>query len=261
MDLLLIIGMVLGYGAIVTGVILEGGDPLDMFFLPPMILVMGGAVGVSLAGNTMSDAPYFAKCLARAATAKVVKPNAQLDLIVSLAEQARREGLLGLEEAAAQLDNPFLKEALELAIDGTDPEDLQEILFSKIESKRTHDKVGAKFFNDMGAYAPTLGIVGTVMGMLHVLNYLDQPETLGPLIAAAFLATLWGVMSANVIFLPIGARLKRLSELEITNMEVVIEGVLAIQGGASPRVVARKLGALMPPGTTKTDKADKAKAA
>jgi len=255
MDPLTIIGIALGYGAIVTGVVLEGGDPLDMFFLPPMILVLGGSIGVALAGNTLSDAPHFAKDVLKASTAKVVKPNAQLDLIISLAEQARREGLLGLEDAASKLEDPFLKDAIELAIDGTDPEDLQEILFARIEAKRTYDKVGAKFFADMGAYAPTLGIVGTVMGLVHVLNYLDKPETLGPLIAAAFLATLWGVMSANVLFLPTAARLKRLSDLEIANMEVVIEGVSAIQAGASPRVVARKLGALMPPGAVKADKA------
>lgn len=258
MDPLTLIGVVLGFAAIFVSTTLEGGNPMAMFLLPPMLLVLGGSVAVGLAGNTMGDAARFGKDLLKAMTAKAGKPGASLDTVVSLAEQARREGLLGLEDAASQLDDAFLKEALELAIDGTDPEDLQEILYGKIESKRAYDKVGAKFYADMGAYAPTLGIVGTVLGLVHVLEQLSEPEKLGHLIAAAFLATLWGVMSANVIFLPIAARLKRLSELECASMEVVLEGVLAIQAGSSPRVVARKLGSLLPPGSSKADKSAKA---
>lgn len=156
--------------------------------------------------------------------------------------------MLGLEESASRLDDPFLKDALQLAIDGTDPEDLQDVLFGTIESKRAYDKIGAKFYADMGAYAPTIGIVGTVLGLVHVLENLSDPESLGHLIAAAFLATLWGVMSANVIFLPVSARLKRLTELEVASMEVVVEGVAAIQAGSNPRAVARKLHSLLPPG-------------
>ena len=258
MEVLTIIGVVLGFAAIFVGTTLEGGDPMAMFLLPPMLLVLGGTIGVGLAGNTMGDVAHFGKDIVKAFTGKAAKPGASLDVVVSLAEQARREGLLGLEEAASNLDDPFLKEALELAIDGTDPEDLQDILYGKIEAKRTYDKVGAKFFADMGAYAPTLGIVGTVLGLVHVLGQLSTPEALGPLIAAAFLATLWGVMSANCIFLPIAAKLKRLSELEAASMEVVLEGVLAIQAGASPRVVARKLGSLLPPAPAKAAKPAKA---
>ncbi len=259
MDPITLVGIVAAFAAIFTSVVMEGGNPLAMFLLPPMLLVLGGSIAVALAGNTLGDAGRFGKDLVKAMTGKIAKPSASLETLVSLAEQARREGLLGLEDAASNLPDPFLKEALELAIDGTDPEDLQDVLFGKIEAKRAYDKVGAKFFADMGAYAPTLGIVGTVMGLVHVLENLSDPESLGHLIAAAFLATLWGVMSANVIFLPISARLKRLSELEISSMEVVVEGVLAIQSGASPRVVARKLGSLLPPGADKA--AAKAKAA
>jgi chemotaxis protein MotA len=261
MDPLTLIGVLAGFAAIFVAVTLEGGNPMAMFLLPPMLLVLGGSIAVALAGNTLGDAPRFGKDLVKAMSGKAAKPGASLAVVVSLAEQARREGPAGLEDAASQLTDPFLKEALELAIDGTDPEDLQDVLFGKIEAKRTYDKVGAKFYADMGAYAPTLGIVGTVMGLVHVLENLSEPESLGHLIAAAFLATLWGVMSANVIFLPVAARLKRLSELEIASMEVVVEGVLAIQSGASPRVVARKLGSLLPPGSVPSDKPAKAKAA
>jgi chemotaxis protein MotA len=249
MDPLTIIGIVLAFGAIFYSQILEGGNPGAMFFLPPMLLVFGGALGAGLAGNTLKDVPVFGKALVKAFTAKATRPDASLATVVQLAEQARREGLLGLEESAARVDDPFLKEALELAIDGTDPEDLQEVLIGRIEAKKAFDKHGAKFYADMGAYAPTIGIIGTVLGLVHVLENLSDPESLGHLIAAAFLATLWGVLSANVLFLPIAVRLKRLSELEVASMEVVLEGVLAIQSGSSPRVVARKLASLLPPGS------------
>ena len=133
-----------------------------------------------------------------------------------------------------------------MAIDGTDPEELREILESEVYAKRLADKQAAKFFADAGAYAPTIGIIGTVMGLVHVLENLAAPAELGHLIAGAFIATLWGVTSANVIFLPLGNRLKRLGELEAARMEVTIEGIAAIQAGSNPRVVAQKLRSLLP---------------
>ena len=133
-----------------------------------------------------------------------------------------------------------------MAVDGTDPEELREILECEVDAKRAADKQAAKFFADAGAYAPTIGIIGTVIGLVHVLENLAKPAELGHLIAAAFVATLWGVTSANVILLPLGNRLKRLGEMEANRMEVTIEGVAAIQAGSNPRAVAQKLRALLP---------------
>jgi chemotaxis protein MotA len=135
-----------------------------------------------------------------------------------------------------------------MAIDGNDPDEVRDILEAELYAKKAQAKHSAKFFADAGAYAPTIGIVGTVMGLVHVLENLAQPEELGHLIAAAFIATLWGVMSANVIWLPIASRLKRLGELEAARMELVIEGVSAIQAGSNPRIIAQKLTSLLPAG-------------
>jgi chemotaxis protein MotA len=164
-----------------------------------------------------------------------------------MAERARREGLLALEDAAKEVEHPFLRRGLMLAIDGTDPEELNEILHGEVDAKRKADTSGAKIFADMGGYAPTIGIIGTVLGLVHVLANLSQPNELGKLIASAFIATLWGVLTANVIWLPIGNRLKRLSELECAQMELAIEGIMAIQAGANPRLVAQRLKSLLPP--------------
>jgi chemotaxis protein MotA len=179
-------------------------------------------------------------------TAKVRPASEVVPTVVQLAEKARREGLLALEDALKDVDDPFLVKGVTMAIDGTDPDEVRDILEAEVHAKRLEDRHSAKFFADAGAYAPTIGIVGTVMGLVHVLENLAQPEKLGHLIAGAFVATLWGVLSANLIFLPIGARLKRLGELEVARMELAIEGVAALQAGANPRMIAQKLRSLLP---------------
>jgi chemotaxis protein MotA len=247
MDIAMIVGLLIAFGAVLASNILEGGSPSSLILLPPLILVFGGTFGAAMIGGVLKDSTASFKNIMRALTAKVTPPNELVDSVVSLAERARREGLLALEDAAKEVQHPFLRRGLELAIDGTDPEELSEILHAEVDAKRKADKVGSKFFENMGGYAPTIGIIGTVMGMVHVLENLDKPETLGHSIAVAFLATLWGVLSSNLMWLPIAERLKRISGLECEQMELTIEGVLAIQAGSNPRLVAQKLRSLLPP--------------
>jgi chemotaxis protein MotA len=149
------------------------------------------------------------------------------------------------------VQDPFLKKGLQLAIDGTDSEELAAILEAEVDAKKKADKQAAAIFTAMGGYAPTIGIIGTVIGLIHVLENLSEPAKLGELIASAFVATLWGVLSANVIWLPMGAKMKRLSDIECGQMELVIAGIINIQAGANPRLVAQKLRSLLPPGATK----------
>ncbi|MEV6297966.1 flagellar motor protein [Actinoplanes sp. NPDC051861] len=247
MDLSTVIGVVAGLVIVFTVQILEGGSPASIILLPSMLLVFGGAFSAAMAGGVMKDAGGFVNQLKKAFTTKVTPPTELLDSVVKLAERARREGLLALEDAVKTVEHPFLKRGLQLAIDGTDPDELHDILHAEVAAKKKADKAGKKFFENMGGYAPTIGIIGTVMGLVHVLENLDKPETLGHSIAAAFVATLWGVLSANIIFLPMAARLDRLSGVEAEEMELVIDGVLAIQAGSNPRLVAQKLRSLLPP--------------
>jgi chemotaxis protein MotA len=262
MDPSTLIGVGLAFVAIFTAQIMEGGSPTSIILLPPLLLVIGGTLGAGMAGGILRDVTGLVGQLKRAFTSKVEPAESLVDSVVALAQRARREGLLALEEAAKDVTHPFLKRGLELAIDGTDPEELAEILQAEVDAKRKADRAGAKIFADMGGYAPTIGIIGTVLGLVHVLEQLSDPGKLGPLIAGAFVATLWGVMTANLIWLPIGHRLKRVSELECDQMEMVIEGVLAIQAGSNPRLVAQRLRSLLPPGTAAPpEKAEKVKAA
>ncbi|MBM0124196.1 MotA/TolQ/ExbB proton channel family protein [Pimelobacter simplex] len=226
--------------------ILEGGSPASLFLMPPMLLVFGGTLCVAVAGGTMSDAKNAVTSAKTALFGKVSSSADVVPVVVGLSDAARREGMLALESRVGDIDDPFLVKGVTLAVDGTDPEELREILESELHAKKAVDKHAAKFFTDAGGYAPTIGIVGTVMSLVHVLENLADPGALGHSIAAAFLATLWGVLSANVLWLPIAARLKRLSELECTRMEIVIEGVAAIQAGSNPRIVAQKLQSLLP---------------
>jgi chemotaxis protein MotA len=247
MDPITLIGVVAALAAILVSMILEGSSPMAIILPAPLLLVFVGTIGVGVAGGMLKDATGLVNALKKAFTAKVAPPDALVESIVKLAERARREGLLALEDGIRDIQDPFLKKGLQLAVDGTDQDELQDILEAEVEAKRKSDKAGAKILADMGGYAPTIGIIGTVMGLIHVLENLDKPETLGHSIAAAFVATLWGVLSANVLFLPLGNKLKRVSELECGQMELAIAGIVNIQSGANPRLVAQKLRSLLPP--------------
>lgn len=244
------IGIGAGFGVVIAVNVLEGGNPMSLLLLPPILLVFGTTILVTMAGGTMKDAKTAAASTKRAFTGKAESAEELIPAVVDLAERARREGLLALEDAVKGVDDEFLRRGVTMAIDGTDPEELRDILESEVYAKRMADKQAAKFFADAGAYAPTIGIIGTVMGLVHVLENLSAPEELGHLIAGAFVATLWGVTSANVIFLPLGNRLKRLGELEAGRMEVTIEGIAAIQAGSNPRIVAQKLRSLLVGGSS-----------
>lgn len=241
-----LIGITLAFGSLIVSMVMEGGNPAALLLPPAMLLIFVGTFGVAMASGLLKDATGIVKQFKVALLAKVTPANDLIDTLVSLADKARREGLLALEDASRGIENPFLKKGLNLAIDGTDPEELRDILESEIDAKRNADKQGAKFFNDMGGFAPTLGVLGTVVGLVHVLENLSKPDQLGELIAGAFVATLWGVLTANMFWLPMGNKVKRISGIECAQMELVVEGIMAIQAGSNPRVVAQKLRSLMP---------------
>jgi chemotaxis protein MotA len=240
------IGLVVAFGAIFGALLMEGADPMSIFLPAPLLLVWVGTIGVGIAGHTIKDVIESFKAVPRALMSKVPDPTTTVDTLVELADRARREGLLALEDAAKDIDDPFLRGGLQAAIDGTDPDDLRMILEDKIATKRAREKTHSKYFQDMGGYAPTIGIIGTVISLVHVLENLSDPASLGHSIAAAFVATLWGILSANVVWLPIGTRIKRFSDLECAQMEVTLEGLLAVQAGANPRLVGERLRSLLP---------------
>jgi chemotaxis protein MotA len=237
-------GIVIGIVGIMLGVIMEGSDPMAMVNIPAILIVVVGTVGASMATGMMKDFTGAMSAGIKAMTGGPKDATGSIAVVVELAERARREGLLALEESSKTLEDPFLRKGIQLAVDGTDPDELREILEAELTAKKHHDKVLSKVWADMGAFSPTMGIIGTVFGLVNVLNNLSEPESLGHMIAAAFIATLWGVFSANVIFLPLGKRVQRLADLEVKQMEMMLEGVLSVQAGANPRTLEQKLSSL-----------------
>ena len=250
-----IAGIGLAFTAIFASMLLEGGSPTSILLIPAMVLVFGGTFGAAMAGGMLKDFLGIIGSFQRVLLSKATASDDLVDSIVKLAEKARREGLLALEDAMKDVENPFLKKGPQLAIDGTDSDELRDILEAEVEAKRKADKSAAKLFEGMGGYAPTIGIIGTVIGLVHVLENLSDPSSLGHLIAGAFVATLWGVLTANVLWLPMANKLKRLSEIECAQMELVIAGIINIQAGANPRLVAQKLRSLLPPAAEKKEAA------
>lgn len=245
MDPSLIIGLFLAFGSVVAVVTLEGSHISSLILPPPMILVFGATIAVGLAGNTIKDTIKAFKAVPRAFLGKAPKPQASIAGMIALAEKARAEGLLALEAEASGTKDPFLSGALQNVADGTDAEELRILMEDQIATTARSDHADSKFFAALGGYAPTMGIIGTVVSLTHVLENLSSPDELGPMIASAFVATLWGLMSANFMWLPISARIARLSELEIERMTLVMEGVLAVQGGAQPLLLADRLRAMV----------------
>jgi chemotaxis protein MotA len=241
MDPATILGVLLAFGAILGAMVMEGGNPAAIMQPPALVLIFVGTLSVSMASNTLPGTIGSIKWLIAGMTAKKTDTDGIIEPLVKMAEKARREGLLALESEIESVEDPFLKKGLQMAVDGTDPDDLYEILMAEVKAKKAAAVKGAAFWNDAGGYAPTIGIIGTVLGLVHVLENLSQPDKLGHLIAAAFIATLWGILSANVMFLPFGKRIKLTAHNDAARMEIIIEGVLAIQAGANPRVVATKL--------------------
>ncbi|HEV7168556.1 MAG TPA: MotA/TolQ/ExbB proton channel family protein [Micrococcaceae bacterium] len=246
MDPSLIIGLLIAFGALFGMVTLEGAHIQSLLLLPPMLLVFGGTIAVGLAGSTLKDVKLAFKALPAAIKGKSTPPHDSIEQIVGLAEKARSEGLLALEQEASKVNDPFLRGALQNIADGTDGDELRYMLEDEIGTKIKTDHGAAKFFTSMGGYAPTVGIIGTVVSLTHVLENLSSPDKLGPMIASAFVATLWGLLSANFIWLPIGTRMARISEIDVERMTLLMEGVLAVQAGSQPLLLRERLKAMVP---------------
>ncbi|AKN33197.1 flagellar motor protein MotA [Clostridium carboxidivorans P7] len=243
MDISVIIFVLVGFGSIIAGFVIEKGVIGSLFLLAPAVIVFGGtagAVGLTFPGEILKRLPKIIKV---AITPKKIDLSALVAYFKDVSYKTRKNGLLSLEgeiSADPNLD-PFIKKGLQLVVDGVDPQAVRSILELELESTSERHKKGAAIFAQAGGYAPTLGIIGTVMGLVHILADLSDPNTLGPKIASGFLATLYGLSSANLLFLPLATRLKALDEKEFGEKSLIIEGILYIQEGINPNTIAEKL--------------------
>jgi chemotaxis protein MotA len=241
------IGIIFAIVAMLMAAMMEG-TPLPAFFvIPAWIVVFAGTAGATMAGTTMEQFKKIPSLYKLAFSPPVVHPGGRVKMLVGFAERARREGLLALEDEIDELDDAFAKKGLQLVVDGTDPDLVREILENEIDGMSARHHAGAAVFEKAAGYGPTMGVLGTVMSLVHVLENLSNPAILGPAISGAFIATLIGVGSANVIYFPVATKLKAISEEEVELRTLTLEGILAIQAGDNPRVVEDKLMAFVPP--------------
>jgi chemotaxis protein MotA len=241
-------GVGLAVVLLTLGVVMEGGNPVSFINIPAFLIVIGGTVGALLACLSMADAMLMPK-LAILAMMGGDPPDhrAGVRQMVGLAEKARREGLLALESQLEEVPDTYTRKGVQLVVDGTDSHTVEAILRSEIDGMSQRHARNAKSFATAAGLAPTLGVLGTVMSLVHVLENLADPSKLGHMIAGAFIATLYGVGSANILFHPIANRLKALSEEEVTYREMILEGVLAIQAGDNPRLLQERLETYLDP--------------
>ena len=242
-----IIGIVLAIIGIAVAYVMEGGNPAAIIIPPPFLLVMLGTLGATMAAVGLKPCIGIPKMYILAFTSPAIDRPKAIRALVRMAERARREGLLALEEEAQTVDDPFIQKGVRLVVDGTDPELVKDILDLEVESMAGRHHHMANAFQQAGGFAPTVGIIGTILSLVHVLGHLDNPDTIGPAIASAFVATLFGVASANLFFLPVAQKLKALSTEESEAKTMIIEGILSIQAGDNPRIVEEKLKTFLTP--------------
>ena len=242
MELFTVAGIVLAFIGIIGGMMVEGGHPTALLSLPSFMIVMVGSFGALLIATPVSDLGNALKGLKSAFLPPKYPFQETMEKILELANLARREGLLALEAFTSSGDgDPFLVDCLTLAIDGSSAEAIRETVETDMMIKEEEAKAGAKFWSNWAAYSPTVGVLGAVLGLIHVMQVLDEPALIGPGIAVAFVATVYGVGFANVICLPFAAKLGRQNEHAQLLMSMTLEGVVGIQSGLAPGALRSKL--------------------
>lgn len=247
MDLATIIGLLLGVGALLMSMVIEGVPLTSLINMSAMVLVFGGSFGASMIGFPLKHVLSAVSIAKNAFINKAEDPRDVIKQMVDFTRKARREGILVLEEEARTIENRILRIGIQLIVDGTPDDVVRSILETEVIGMQERHKQGARIFDAMGGFAPTMGVIGTVMGLVNMLNHLSDPGKMGPMIASAFIATFYGVSYANLVLLPIGQKLKSRSAEEVAIYEMMIEGILSIQAGDNPRVVETKMIAFCPP--------------
>ncbi len=260
MDIATIIGLVAAFGLIVWSILL-GGSLSGFIDMPSVAVVLGGTLGALLIHFPLARIIGLAGVFRKAFQFAQDDPEEVIGKIVKYAERARREGMLALEEDSENEKDPFLRKGLRLAVDGTDPQLLEKILETDIEQIENRHSEGAKVLSAGGTFAPAFGMIGTLIGLVNMLSSLEDPTQIGAGMATALITTFYGAVVANALFLPMAGKLELRSREEMLNKNMIIEGIMAIQSGDSPRIVEEKLKSFLSPTVRKKVEDKKEKAA
>jgi len=245
MAVLSLIGLILAFVAIVGGNFMEGGHVGALINGPAALIVLGGTLAAALLQSPLSSFKRALQIIRWIFFPPRVDLAGGIDRVVNWSLTARKEGLLGLEGVADAEPDPYARKGLQLLVDGAEPEAIRSILEVDFLTQESRDIQAAKVFESMGGYAPTIGIIGAVMGLIHVMGNLADPSQLGNGIAVAFVATIYGVASANLILLPVANKLKAITLRQSRYREMLLEGLLSIAEGENPRSIELKLQGFM----------------
>ena len=245
MDLSTIIGLALGFTAVFGGAMLEGLHVGALIQPTAAIIVLGGTCAATTVSFPLPTLLTAVKDIKRVFLPPKDDPEGVIKSIINYAAKARRNGLISLEQEAQTVKDSFTKKGISLVVDGIDPQKLRETMEIELGSFQEHGKKSAEVFEAAGGFAPTIGIIGAVLGLIHVMSNLSDPSKLGEGIAVAFVATIYGLMTANIVCLPFGTKLKNRLKDELLQKEMVIEGLIAIQNGENPHFIEQKLRAYL----------------
>lgn len=241
MDILSVLGILLGLGAIVGGNLLEGGNIGSLLNGPAILIVLGGTLGATLLQTPLEIFLQAIKMLKWVFMPNTPSHPANIEKIVNWSTVSRREGLLGLESEIENEPDPFTRKGLQLLVDGNEPPIIRDSLEVDLYVRQQREMGAAKMYEAMGGYSPTIGIIGAVMGLIHVMENLGDPAKLGSGIATAFVATIYGVGMANLLFIPIANKLKTRTQINHQSRELILEGLISIGEGTNPKNIEMKL--------------------
>jgi chemotaxis protein MotA len=250
MDIATIIGVVLGLGAVIGGAAMEGLHLTSLIQPTAAIIVLGGTFGAAFISFPMHTAVQALKDL-KLLISSPEKMDGLITVITDLATKARKNGIIALEEDGKNSKNPFLKKAISLCVDGVEPNDIREIMEIEMATYEEHSKMSAEFWEAAGGYAPTIGIIGAVLGLIHVMSNLEDTSKLGAGIAVAFVATIYGLVTANIFCLPFATKIKLRIKDQIQQRELLMAGIIGIQVGSNPRFIEERLKSFLPDGGEK----------
>ena len=246
------IGFVMAFGLVIAGILQSGS--LTTFIDPPSVLiVVGGTIGATLVNYSLSQVLGVIGVLKNAFFSQSYSPDKWIEVLVEFAGKSRRDGILALESSLNDVEDEFLKKGIQLAIDGLEPQVIRNILETEIDHIEERHNNGSNIFMTMSAFAPALGLIGTLIGLVLMLQNMDDPSSIGPAMAVALLTTFYGAIMANLIFTPLAGKLKGKSKDEVLTKELLLEGILSITAGDNPRVLEQKLHAFLAPKLRKSN--------
>lgn len=253
MDLATLIGIISAFGLVAISILMGGG--LMIFVnVPSLAIVVGGTLGTTMINYPLKDVLGAVSVVKNVFFAGGVSaPDEVIKKFVELGSKARREGILALEGDVKDIKDDFLKKGLQMSVDGLEPQSIEEILATEIDYLRGRHQLGAEIFSTMGTFAPALGMIGTLVGLVQMLQSMEDPSSIGPAMAVALLTTFYGSLMANLVCIPISGKLKGRSKEETLIKEMVVEGVLSLTRGENPRILEQKMLAYVPPKMRKSN--------